>query len=187
MSQFRVCTVLEAIAFGVVTFKYFKYVPKCSIFSRFYNSQSDLLLLWLFHNGFGSGCIRIAIANVVWFTLFFHSSFLLNRNDYFLSLKFQRLPFEWTNPIGYLLAILIQFIMLFFLNVYLACFLMLAFGYFLFALSIAKDMINELHSINKRTKMKKPKAQILKQLNDLISMHADVKGLSWWFKKNSKI
>lgn len=79
---------------------------------------------------------------------------------------------------GYICAILLQFVMLFFLNVYLACFLMLAFGYFIFGSSIAEDLIIELQSINKHAKRKKPKEQLLRQLNRFISMHGEIKELS---------
>lgn len=39
-------------------------------------------------------------------------------------------------------------------------------------------MIDELQLINKRAKMKKSKARILKQLNEIIAMQSDVKKLS---------
>lgn len=52
---------------------------------------------------------------------------------------------------------------------------MLALGFFLFALTFAGDMISELQSIDKRAKTKKSKPHILKQLNEIISIHSDVK------------
>lgn len=137
------------------------------------------MLFKLLHHRFGIRCIRIAIANMVgltfsqWFHINFSFRYLL-----YLGRLIQRIPFEWKNPIGYLIAVLLQFGIWFFLDLYLACFLTLAFGYFLFTLSIAKDMIDALQSINEHLKKKKPKKRILKQLNNFISMHGDVKELS---------
>lgn len=90
----------------------------------------------------------------------------------------QRMPFDWKNPVGYPVAISLQFGMLFFLNVYLACFLTLAFGYYLFTLSIAENMTDELHLMTRGAKMQKSAKQILTELSEFISIHADVKELS---------
>lgn len=61
---------------------------------------------------------------------------------------------------------------------YLACFLTMAFGIFMFELSFAKDMIAEVHSINKYTKAKKSEKIILKRLIELIGMHSKMRQLS---------
>lgn len=79
---------------------------------------------------------------------------------------------------GYCLATLFQLLMAFLACLTLACFLTLAFGMFMFALSFAKDMINCLHTMNESAKTNKSKSLILKQLIAFIDMHSEVKELS---------
>lgn len=90
-----------------------------------------------------------------------------------------RLPFDWKSPTGYVIAILLQFIIVFYECSYLACFLTLALGIYLFILSFAKDMIDELQTINDRVKMENSIAQIRNQLNEFITMQSDIKELSY--------
>lgn len=61
---------------------------------------------------------------------------------------------------------------------YLACFLSLAFGVFMFTVSFAEDMKDQLHSTNESTKAKQSEFHILKQLVDFIAMYVAVKQLS---------
>lgn len=77
--------------------------------------------------------------------------------------QFARLPFDWKNPLGYSLAIPIEFFGLYLANRYLACFLLFAFGEFLFALAFCKDMLNSLHTINENGKAKRAEPHIIKR------------------------
>lgn len=108
----------------------------------------------------------------MWWELFLFPSsslnlFLLNSNHIQI---FQRYPFEWKNPAGYLLlAVPIQCLTSFCTLQYLACFLTLAFGHTIFTLAFFKDMIRCLHVINKNGKAKKSRPKILKQFIELDS------------------
>lgn len=77
-----------------------------------------------------------------------------------------------------MLAILLQFLTMFYASRYLACFLTLAFGVFMFELSFAKDMVAGVHSINKCAKSKKSEKVILRRFIELIVMHSDMRQLS---------
>lgn len=76
------------------------------------------------------------------------------------------------------MAILIQLVMMYLACLKLTFFLTLALGMFVFVLSFAKDMMDDVHSINKSVKTEKTKSHILKQLIGFIDMYSDVKELS---------
>lgn len=93
-------------------------------------------------------------------------------------LLIQRLPFDWKNPSGFLLAICFQYAALFYASRYLACFLTLAFGLFMFTFSYVKDMIAQVHSIDKYAKAKLSEQDVLNRLAEIIDMHSDIRVLS---------
>ena len=61
---------------------------------------------------------------------------------------------------------------------YLTCFATLAIGSFIFTLSYAKDMKNQLKSIKKTATTKKTQANAMKQFIEFIDMHTHMKLLS---------
>ena len=134
-----------------------------------------LQLFYLLYHWFGSKSFRIASSDVVRIHFLFIHFFILNFIDFNLFFKIRRFPFDWKNPLGFLLATSLEFVMLFFSSRYLACFLILGFGMFMYGLSFAKDMIAELHSINKWAKAKKSETNILKRLIEIVIMHTDMK------------
>lgn len=92
---------------------------------------------------------------------------------------YKRIPFNWQNPFGYSVALILQFIFISYLLHYIACFVTLAFGAYLFATSINRSMKDNLHSISKIAKERKTKeSDIFEQLSTFIHGHADIKQLS---------
>lgn len=90
----------------------------------------------------------------------------------------RRLPFDWRNPVGFVLATFIQLVVMFLAGQYLNAILSLAFGFVMFQIAVAKNMMVELRSINKRIKEKKSESDILKRLGRVINLHTDAKQLS---------
>lgn len=103
---------------------------------------------------------------------------MFNSTLFILLYDCKRLPFDWRNPTGYLLAIVIEFLVAFCVLSFIACFSTFAFGSFMFALSFAKDLIAEVNSINKCMRTGKSETKILKRFVKSIALHADMKQLS---------
>lgn len=77
-----------------------------------------------------------------------------------------------------MLALILELLSTMLAMKYLACNLTLGLGSFMFALSFAKDLIAQLHSMNECIHAKEPKANILTRLSELIDLQADVHELS---------
>lgn len=88
---------------------------------------------------------------------------------------FQRLPFNWKNPIGYLVAVFLQIIVETYHFRYLACFLTFALGGYLFTTTSSIDVIKDLKSVNDDLRSK---IDISTKLTKLINLHSDSKQLS---------
>lgn len=76
----------------------------------------------------------------------------------------QRLPFDWKNPIGYLMAVALQIQIASVLIQYIETFLTLGFAGLLFIFSLVKDLINDLKRFNKTAKSKKSQLPTVKEL-----------------------
>lgn len=75
--------------------------------------------------------------------------------------SFQRFPFSWHNPIGYLIAVILESIALSHSICYLASLMSLAFGAFIFAILLLEEMKGILKSIQKRSKSKRKHPQLM--------------------------
>lgn len=84
----------------------------------------------------------------------------------------------WKNPIGYLMAILLQFFVTLWETRYVACFINLALVIFMFSFVKTKDIKNCVRSINESVKAENSESDIMKQLIVFIDMHNDAKELS---------
>lgn len=86
---------------------------------------------------------------------------------YFFYFK-KRFPFDPNNPFGYLIAVIIEYIILSYEFLMNACFLGLLTGTFWVVISVTKDIQCILHSINGKAKAKaKAKNAATKQLSGL--------------------
>lgn len=96
----------------------------------------------------------------------------------------KRFPFDWSNPIGYLIAIILEYIIWTYEYFIVACTLSLAIGGYWFAISATKEIQHTLHLINDAAQ-----ANDVCQSNELklliaefIYAHGVVKKLSKKFK-----
>lgn len=96
-----------------------------------------------------------------------------------LSLSFKRFPFDPYNPIGYMIAIILEYIMLGFNLFLISCTLSLGIGFYCFSISLTKEIQCMLHTINDKAQAKKNQSNDLRALfSDYIDNHSIVKQLS---------
>lgn len=88
-----------------------------------------------------------------------------------------RFPFDWKNPLGYSIAIAVQYITAAYGLLFLASLVIFGMVTFFFANALIKDINGLLQTINKNAKVKKNRDRILKQLLEFIQYHSDVKQL----------
>ena len=100
-------------------------------------------------------------------------NFFGNKNTHTL-----RLPFDWKNPIGYSVAVAIEFHLAAAMVHYVECFLVFGFAALLYIFSVVKDIQNDLNQFNETAKLKKLQSDCLEQLNGFIRAHAKIKELS---------
>lgn len=93
---------------------------------------------------------------------------LANRNDC-------RFPFDWTNPIGYLIAIFIEAILIWVPINDTAASWSFTIASFVFGLSSAKDLTRGLKRFNKNMKRKQAPCHIMKQLTELLDFYSCLK------------
>lgn len=89
-----------------------------------------------------------------------------------------RFPFDWRNPIGYLIALSSQFIADTYFFIFVACVIAFGLGIFLFLLAAAKDIKTDLRLLNKCAKITKNQLRSLKRLSDFIEFHLRLNELS---------
>lgn len=105
----------------------------------------------------------------------------------------KRFPYDWQNPVGYLVAVSIQLFTATIAFRYIGCFTLLAFGGFMFALAIVQILKDVLLSINnlasfknrnhKLAKNEKLRKNIYEKLFQFIQMHAHLQQwVNAWFE-----
>lgn len=97
---------------------------------------------------------------------------------YFTNLDFNRMPFDWKNPTGFLVAVIIQYIFDVITLSVSAWSAALNIGAVLFIFTLIKDIRRSLKPINDNAKSTTRKRQAMQQLSDYIQLHSNVKQLS---------
>lgn len=92
--------------------------------------------------------------------------------------KLNRLPFDWKNPVGYLIAAIIQHIIVLIVFAVIACFTAWGVSMYMFEALMAKDIRKLLYSLNRNAQTNKNKLQAMQQLRIYITFHGDLKQLS---------
>lgn len=87
----------------------------------------------------------------------------------------QRFPFNTNNPVGYSVAVFIQYFTVGYQFLFLACVIPLGIGAFLFEITMAKEVKNDLIAINEDAKIDDQQVQIFKQLTEFIQIHLILK------------
>lgn len=114
---------------------------------------------------------------------YWSSFFNKNRNKcVFLVHKSNRLPFDWRNPIGYLCASSLQYMISLCMFHIIASLLSIGVGSFLYAMRSVMIIICNLETTHESLQSENDRSSHLKYLSDFIQFHAEVKELSkfWW-------
>ena len=102
------------------------------------------------------------------------SAFKLNFSTLILKL---RLPFDWKNPFGYLIAIASQTMMTAYGLTFLVSVGSFGIGSYSILKALTRDIIRLLLTIDESAESEKNHKCILKLLSELIQYHSDVKQL----------
>lgn len=132
---------------------------------------------WIFRLKCQSGCISIASANVV-NSIKFILSTVFGWIQTKSSTPFQRFPFGTKTPIGYLLAVALQYVMTTYHFLVLANVTSFGISCILFILSLAKDIRDNSVTINECVKNKSTNLVTFKKIVDFIQLHSAAKQLS---------
>lgn len=89
-----------------------------------------------------------------------------------LLLLFQRLPFDWKNPIGYLVAFSMEYLTTILILSVILCQTSFTVGTSLMLIALAKDIANDLHSINA---FKANQLKLTNALRDSIELQSNAK------------
>lgn len=136
---------------------------------------------------FDEWCISIAVSNVVnliiniprtlWLGIFFFRS---NKWNVSVFLASKRFPFDMKNPVGYSIAIVIEYITCGYEFFTVACTLSVVIGSYWVSISATKEIQHILHSINDKTRANENHPNEFGILfAEFIDAHAAVKQLSW--------
>lgn len=98
---------------------------------------------------------------------------------YFFSRSNTRFPFDSNNPTGYLIAVLIEYVIVTYEYIMITCTLGLAIGAFWFIISVTKEIQHILHSINDKAQANEDQSNEMQILfAEYIDAHAALKQLS---------
>lgn len=122
-------------------------------------------------------CISIAFSNVVSAINSISSSYEKWSQNCVLFCS-SRFPFDTNNPIGYLLAVVLQYYLTKNIILFVATVISSLVGNFFIGKAFANDMTNDLKLINDSVKVKTNRMQAIKQLCEFIEFHSTVKELS---------
>lgn len=99
-----------------------------------------------------------------------------------------RFPFNWHNPIGFLWAALIQYLMFVYIFFFIACSSTLAIAVYLFTTTATNDIQEKLHSVNETVERADEQSDISFEITNYIEYHSILKQLSIdWIKINFEI
>lgn len=93
----------------------------------------------------------------------------------------QRLPFNWNCPVGYLIAISLEWTLLAYVCFTILILVVSGIAVYLFATTIIKDIKSILKVIDKNSRIRKNRKTILKQLIEFIDLHSAIRQLSCAF------
>lgn len=104
---------------------------------------------------------------------------VLTQWNVLIFLAANRFPYEWNSPVGYLIVIIFEYIILGYQLFIVACTLALGVGAFVFATSISKEIQRILHSINYEARRNERQSNGLEVLFfEYLGAHGFVKQLS---------
>lgn len=140
--------------------------------------------LCLFHYWFGKWCAWDVLSYVVinHFYCFVICSFKKKKNflNHLFALIFLlcSVPFDWQNPLGYLIYFIIQSITVWHNFCFTSCMVTFGIGNFVMAMTGTKDMKNCLYQFNKSAKRKRYRSNAKKRLSEFVRQFPKTKKLS---------
>lgn len=96
----------------------------------------------------------------------------------FFSLVLLRFPFDCKNPVGYLIAIYMQYNMIWYMFYVIASLVSLGIGAFIYSVMGTDEIKRYLNSVNEYAMRKKNHLKSLKQLAEYVDYHSEMKQLS---------
>lgn len=141
----------------------------------------------LFCQWFRSGCIWIARTNVVSACI---AHKLLNRqrdvNEKYVCHLIERFPFDWKTPLGYLVAIALEYVVVSYVLLIAACLIIFGISAYLYIIALSKCIKGSLFAIGRRTQNKRNR-HISDRFIEFAQFHGQVKQLStkdsFWIRK----
>lgn len=95
-----------------------------------------------------------------------------------ISRYFDRFPFDWKNPYGFLISISIEHIMITYALIIGVCALNFSIETYLFVMATTKVIKQNLNSINENDKTNQTRTSISTQFSQFVRYHSMVKQLS---------
>lgn len=135
-------------------------------------------LFTYFTTNLGESAFELACP--MWYVQFNACIFLnlLDCCSYFSNFNHIRFPFDTKNLIGYLVAIFIQYILLFNVMVSLKCLAIFGIGTCFMLFPLTKDIKNDLKAINRNARHKKKRLKTIDQLTQFVQFHSKLMQLS---------
>lgn len=110
----------------------------------------------------------------------FWLAFLFRKNLFSLLFKsIKRLPFDWRNPKGFLLANFVQFILVTAVMITIKCLAIFGLGTCSMLFPLTKDMKNILKTIDDHAQRRKNQSKIGKQFSRIVRFHCKLIQLSF--------
>lgn len=85
---------------------------------------------------------------------------------------FERFPFSWKDPIGYLIAFTLQSVSILDLFFFVSCCVSLGIGIYMVVTSLTEDIKIILNSINENAKFKRNRLKLSKEIYNALEFHA---------------
>lgn len=105
--------------------------------------------------------------------------FFVKANHYFLFNAIQRIPYKTDTPIGFSIAILMQYIFIVDIMTIIECFVLIGISTLPIIFAMTNDIVIELNGINMCLKYKKLRLKMAKQFIKLVQFHSDTIQLSF--------
>lgn len=95
--------------------------------------------------------------------------------------QFQRIPFNTKHPIGFSVAIVIQFVLIRNVMILLYCFLLIGIATLPMLFPLTDDIKCDMKTIQKSLKNKRKRSKIIESLSQFVQSHADARQLNLKF------
>lgn len=97
---------------------------------------------------------------------------------YFHVIQNSRQPFDWRNPIGYLIACIEQYTVMAYFSTFAAAVVSLKIGCYLLVMEFMRDIKNDISLISQTVKSRRNQSDMLMGLPGSIKFHSHVEQLS---------